>query len=320
MELRSSRKKPTVQLRYYELPEREPVLALMGPEWVRVYGNEPENLHFHNLMEIGVCRWGEGEMEIDGQSFSYKDGMITIIPANCLHSTVSRDGGLNQWEYLFTNPEQVLTHAFPEDPVFVEGVLHRLQQRSCWMPLPEGGPLRGLIDQLLDEYRSERPYHHQVVEGMLTALLLLVARMSEQEPRQQELPVAAELRQIMPALEYIGRNYMNPITVQELAAQCSLSEAHLRRKFKEYLNMSPGEYLTAVRIRQSCELLNTTRCSMMEVALRVGYQSVSSFDRNFQRLMGMTPYQYKKNGKNYQGKLLNYKIAAKKGWKTREDV
>ena len=105
-----------------------------------------------------------------------------------------------------------------------------------------------------------------------------------------------------------------------MAAQCSLSEAHLRRKFKEYLNMSPNEYLTAVRIRQGCDLLNTTSCSMLEVALRVGYQSVSSFDRNFQKIVGMTPYQYKKNSKDYKGKVLEYKISARKGWKTKEDL
>lgn len=74
MELRSSRKKPTVQLRYYELPEREPVLALMGPEWMRVYGNEPENLHFHNLMEIGVCRWGKGRWRSTASPFLTKTG------------------------------------------------------------------------------------------------------------------------------------------------------------------------------------------------------------------------------------------------------
>ena len=68
MEKKNSRKKETIQLRYYELPEHEPVLALLGPEWVRSYGTVPEDLHFHNLMEIGLCQWGEGTLWIDGLS------------------------------------------------------------------------------------------------------------------------------------------------------------------------------------------------------------------------------------------------------------
>ena len=36
--------------------------------------------------------------------------------------------------------------------------------------------------------------------------------------------------------------------------------------------------------------------------------------------MGNTPYQYKKTSKDYKGKLLDYRISARKGWKTKEDM
>lgn len=66
--------KPTIELRYYELPEHEPALALLGPEWQRVYGTEPEDLHFHNLMEIGLCQWGEGTLIVDETRYIYHGG------------------------------------------------------------------------------------------------------------------------------------------------------------------------------------------------------------------------------------------------------
>lgn len=319
MEARNSRKKPAIQLRYYELPEHEPALALMGEEWLRVYGTEPEDLHFHNLMELGLCQWGEGTLLIDGQDYSYREGVITVIPANCLHTTISKDQSLNQWEYLFVEPEQILHRAFPGDPLFVEETVRRLSRGAGCLTGPEAQPLDRLMRLALEEYRTRQPYHTELVQQLLAGLLLLAARLfdADQEPVQT---VSAGLRQILPAIEYISRYYMNAVTIQEMAAQCSLSEAHLRRKFREYLNMSPNEFLTAVRIRHGCDLLNTTSYSMQEVALRVGYQSVSSFDRNFQRLMGTSPYHYKKNSKDYKGKLLEYKISAKKGWKTRQDV
>ena len=58
---------------------------------------------------------------------------------------------------------------------------------------------------------------------------------------------------------------------------------------------------------------------MTEVALRVGYQDVSSFNRNFQKIMGVSPYQYKKNSSDYRGRVLDKKISAKKGWKHPSD-
>ena len=42
------RKKETVELRFYEIPQGEPVLALLGEEWNRVYGHDSPYMHFHN--------------------------------------------------------------------------------------------------------------------------------------------------------------------------------------------------------------------------------------------------------------------------------
>lgn len=313
METRSARRKPTIELRYYELPEHEPVLTLTGEDWVRPYGDTADNLHFHNLMEIGICRWGEGEVVLDEQVVPYQAGMVTLIPANCLHTTISRDGGLNYWEYMFFDPKEVLQRAFSENELFAEAVARRLSSEAKALPGEMCGALTQLLQMVLAEYPADAAYHTETVYSLLTALLLKAARLyTSDEPIQR--PVATGLQQIMPALEYINRHYMNPLLIGELAAQCLLSEAHLRRKFKEYLNMSPNDYLTMVRIRHGCDLLNTTACPMQEVALRVGYQSVSSFDRNFQKLTGMSPYQYKKKSKDYKGKLLDYRISAKKGW------
>ena len=54
------KKKDTIELRFYEIPQNEYVLALLGENWIRDYGHDEVHLHFHNLMEIGVCRNGTG--------------------------------------------------------------------------------------------------------------------------------------------------------------------------------------------------------------------------------------------------------------------
>lgn len=54
----SRKKKPRMEYRYYEAPEKCPVLALLGEKWVQNYGYQIDYLHFHNMMEIGVCYYG----------------------------------------------------------------------------------------------------------------------------------------------------------------------------------------------------------------------------------------------------------------------
>ena len=81
------KQKETVELRFYEIPQGEPVLALLGEEWNRVYGHDNFYLHFHNLMEIGICRKGEGELIINEHTYTYTVHSFNRIPQTLLNVT-----------------------------------------------------------------------------------------------------------------------------------------------------------------------------------------------------------------------------------------
>lgn len=96
------KKKDTIELRFYEIPQNEYVLALLGENWIRDYGHDEVHLHFHNLMEIGVCRNGTGKLILDEEQRPYQPAMVSIIPNNYPHVTISNTKeGPSYWEYLF---------------------------------------------------------------------------------------------------------------------------------------------------------------------------------------------------------------------------
>ncbi len=43
-----SRKKKQIQFRYYEIPQNQPLMALLGDYWIRPYGEGVDSLHCHN--------------------------------------------------------------------------------------------------------------------------------------------------------------------------------------------------------------------------------------------------------------------------------
>ena len=95
------KKKGYVEMRYYDVPQKEWVLALLGQEWVRAYGEGIGYLHFHNLFELGICREGTGVLVLDRKICPYHPGMISLIPENYPHTTTSTEGTQSAWEYLF---------------------------------------------------------------------------------------------------------------------------------------------------------------------------------------------------------------------------
>jgi AraC-like DNA-binding protein len=94
-------------------------------------------------------------------------------------------------------------------------------------------------------------------------------------------------------VHHIAENYMDNITIADLSAACHLSASHFRRVFKQILGHSPLDYVHMVRIDRACVLLYNHDHSVTEIAHQVGYVSQSSFLRQFHRIRGTSPNQWR---------------------------
>ncbi len=348
------KKKQEMELRFYEVPQGELVLPLLGDSWIREYGNDMTKLHFHNLLEIGYCIDGEGEMVFMEEIVPYSPGMVTMIPKNYPHTTNSRLHTKSYWEYLFFDPDEILQSVYPNDALFCEKISKLVNESEQYYFGEENEELKKLILMIMEECRVRKNYSGECIRGLLLSLVMTLARQEDKRIGKKEAKGAAgsaptdatgakdagkpqegseskgeggasgekekvkkqrgNIYQISGALEYISKHYMDEIYMEILADCCNLSETHFRRIFRECMNMTPVEYINLVRIQQSIDMMNKTHYSMEELAQRVGYQNISTFNRNFRKMIGTSPYQYKKNSNNFEGKLLNVKVSAKKGW------
>ena len=93
-----------------------------------------------------------------------------------------------------------------------------------------------------------------------------------------------------------------------------MSESYFRKLFEKYMNMKPMDYVNFVRIQRGCTLLRETDLTVAMVSDRVGYESVSTFIRNFRRIIGCTPNNWKNDEEYVKNKFMNYNVTALKGW------
>ena len=311
----AKKKKDTVEFRFYEIPQGEPALVLCGESWVRVYGHDEFHLHFHNLMEIGICRRGRGDMYLDEEVLRYKDGDITFIPENYPHITISDGEETNFWEYIFFDLKSVVEELFPANPVFQTEVVASLAKRAIMTNSSENMALANHINSIIKEYENKKPYHQKIIKIHVQAIVLELMRRDASIPAEADYQTkGTNMSQIASALEYINKNYDKQMKAAELADICSMSETHFRRIFESYINMSPMDYVNLIRIQKACELMKKTNDSMDTIAVRCGFSTTSTFNRNFRKFVGTSPYQWKINPENYEHKLLNFRISALKGW------
>lgn len=99
---------------------------------------------------------------------------------------------------------------------------------------------------------------------------------------------------VQKSIEYISSNYSYPITVEDIASYVGLSRSQLFRSFETVLGISPKEYLTDFRIKQSCYLLEHSDLSITSIANSIGFDNSLYFSKTFHKIKGMPPKEYRK--------------------------
>lgn len=95
------------------------------------------------------------------------------------------------------------------------------------------------------------------------------------------------------AVRTIYERYDEPLCLDELARTAMMSKFHFVRMFRRVTGVTPGRFLSAVRLQESKRLLLSTSLNVADVSVRVGYNSTGTFTRRFTELVGFSPTQYR---------------------------
>ncbi len=97
------------------------------------------------------------------------------------------------------------------------------------------------------------------------------------------------------ACRYIDDNLSNMnLSVSSICDSCSISFQFLTRLFRKKFNRTIAEYISHCRVEKAKELLRSTSLTVADIAAEVGYSSVDTLTRNFKKLEGLTPTEYRK--------------------------
>ena len=96
------------------------------------------------------------------------------------------------------------------------------------------------------------------------------------------------------ALDCIHAEYMNPLTIEEIAHRLNIDRTYLYTVFKRKTGMSPKKYLLDYRLNTAASLMTEKDKSISIAAYSVGYTDIFNFSKMFKRKFGVSPKEYKK--------------------------
>ena len=104
---------------------------------------------------------------------------------------------------------------------------------------------------------------------------------------------------IQQAVEYIHDNFCFAISREGLAAMVNLHPDTFSRLFKLYTGKSLPDYINELRINYAKVLLAEGSESIVTIAFKTGFESLSTFNRAFHKLLNITPTIYRKNNRKF---------------------
>ncbi|WP_168120023.1 AraC family transcriptional regulator [Paenibacillus sp. HB172176] len=111
---------------------------------------------------------------------------------------------------------------------------------------------------------------------------------------------SAHANGIWNVIHYVHQNYLDALTLSELAARFHFNTTHLSEKLKQTLGQNYIDFIRELRIRHASGLLAFTDLPVTDIAMEVGFGSFSSFSRSFLKIRGRSPSDYRKTMKNKQ--------------------
>lgn len=228
-----------------------------------------------------VCAAGRGSCTLPSGVHQVQAGQALAIPAGVPHryEADAEEPWTIWWMHLVGQQVPDLLEAIgatAEHPVF--GVA-------------DPAPVISLVDTII-----RRMDHDETMASLLASAgaawhaMALLAADRRTIGRQQSDPVAA-------TIEHLRANVSTRISLADLAGMAGLSVSHYSALFRRATGYGALEYQTRLRMGTARELLDTTDRPIASVAAQVGFTDPLYFSRQFHRIHGVSPTEYRSHDK-----------------------
>ncbi len=261
------------EVRYYRDPEL-PVFEIKSC-CSKVHASRK---HAHDEFSIGVVVQGDSLVNGTGRDFTVTTGSIIIIPPEIVHQCNPENINKWQFEMLFLKKEWVfswLDEIPPDFSISAKTLNSRDYARAT---------------RLFDLLRKEK-YELEKEAFLITEL----THFFDFENYFQQKPYLLVWKNSMQIVrDYLEANFLEKISLDELASISGLSKYHLLRNFKKTYLTSPHAYQTMLRINYAKQMLKENSSEpITTIAQEAGFYDQSHFIKTFKLYYGTTPWGYR---------------------------
>ena len=258
-------------------------------------------MHWHDEMEIIKIIKGKYIVNINLKEYVVEEGDIVILKSCTLHSFKQYENEKMASKTIMFDLSMLNSNVTDACSIkyFTPFLDNKVSYPTILKPSDKGYKnIKNCIDKLFLCYEEKNEFFEIKLKSYLFELFYILFKECFEIHDYSTKIKDDTTNDIKAILEYIKINYMNPISIKDLANVVNFSEHYFMRFFKKYMGMTCVDYINEYRLNIATNLLETTDMSIMEIAVKVGVNNISYFNKIFKKKFNLTPKEYRKNLKN----------------------
>ena len=257
--------------------------------------------HRHQFFELAYVTGGSAEHTLNGEKTILREGDYFIVDYGIEHSyRNSRDLTLINCLFLPECIDETLSGCKVFDELLQVCFIRYYRRYFSRVRTPvnqifhdEDRRVLALLLGMQEEYRTKQIGYEEIFKSRLMEILTLTMRkIFYQEAGRMDK--AAQSGMILTAIEYFDKHYREHGLLEKFCRENHYSTQYISRKFHLETGMTVLEYVQRLRVEKSCELIAGSDYSIREIGLFVGYENMKYFNRVFQKLIHMSPVEYRR--------------------------
>lgn len=252
-------------------------------------------LHWHSEFEINYILEGSSEFVCGSEKFTVHQGDVIIILPNVMHAIYPGIDNFQRYDTIVFSPQ--LLGAYDNDRCAAECIRPLLNESCCINAHIAASheyydEIKAAAESIFSCARQNSPLADMLLKSQLLRLFWLLYDSSS--VRRAENQPAAGSEPLRPVLEYIAEHFREELSIQQLAEYSHFSKSYFMAEFKSFAGIGAAEYINQLRIKAACEILRTGEKAIAETAYECGFRNLSNFNRQFRRIVGCTPSEYRR--------------------------
>lgn len=255
--------------------------------------------HYHPELELHYIVKGEGTQYIGDTVSNFSDGQMVFLGQNLPHAWrckaeyFEENSTLTTATYVLQFNPSCLGTDFLKLPE-AQGIPALFEKAKQGLLIDGEAKLK--IAELLKELEKAENLNRIILLLEILNILSETQDFTTISPgyAHSHLSNLSEMHRLEKIYSYVLTNYGNDINLSEIADLANLSPSAFCRYFKTMTNKTFFEFVIEIRISNACRALIENKQSTQMICYECGFNTLSNFYRHFNKVTGMTPYNYKK--------------------------